>query len=870
MWTPDHNSRWVGGSVNARLVFNLARRDLRGGLVRFRIFIACLALGVLAIAAIGSMSASLTRGIEVQGQAILGGDIALRLVHRRALAVERAALMAMGKLSQSATMRSIVTPLGDNRDDASVLIDLKTIDTAYPLYGALAISPPLALPPGVPPARALIRLADGSFAAFGETTLLERLGINIGGQARLGNIRITIIGVLTGEPDRASNGFALGPRLMIGDAAFVASGLAQPGSLINYHYLVRLAEEHQASAGLDVLRTRLNTQFPTAGWRVRDRRDASPSLRSIITRIGLFLTLVGVTALIVGGIGVGNAVRGWFATRRETIAMLKCLGADGALIFRVYAIQILWISLLAMIPALALGALTPLILQVFLGDVLPVPIALSLYPAPLLIAVGFGLLTSFIFALYPLGVARNISAASLFRSLITPPPPPPRRYWLAIAAGLLSLIGFIFTLIYLPTRQWQIAFWFIFGIIASYFLLIAMAWGLKLLARIVAVKPNFPPLLRLAFKNIYRPSAQTGTVIVSLGFAVALLSVIALVEDNINMQIAGNIPMRAPSFFLLDIRDSQLTALAQMVSEHNGTLDSRPIMRGSIISVAGVPAAKVTPPANIAWVLRGDRGLTFSDVPPRNSLVVEGHWWSRDYEGEPLVSIDAAVARGLGLTIGDTIEVNVLGRPLRATIHNLREIDWSSAALNFALIFSPRPLARAPHSYLATATMPLKNEPDFRRALVAQFPNITIVRVKETIAQIAQILRDFGFAVRAISVLTLLAGVFVLAGAVASAYRTRLYDAVIFKMLGARRRFIITCTMIEYLVIGLSASLFAALVGTLGAWGFVRVLLQSEWHFNPPVLIMNVFGALAITLILGFISIWRALGQSTAPILRQS
>lgn len=851
--------------IGIGLALRLARRELRGGLSGFRIFLLCLILGITTIAAVGSLSSALVAGMGAQGQSILGADVDFRLTHRQAFDGEKTWLDSFGEVSQIATMRTMVRH-GVNNDIQSVLVEAKSVDAAYPVYGEIVLSTGASLADALrtqadPRARAKGGLIYGAVA---EQSLLDRLEINVGTLVTLGQIRVRLNAVILNEPDRTAGGFPLAPRLLLSSDTLRAAGLLQPGSLINYHYRLKLP----ASAGVpEMLQIRAEAaeKFPEAGWRIRDRSDASPSLRRFIERLGLFLTLVGLTALVVGGVGVGNAITAYVQKRSESIAIMRALGASGRFIFYVYVAQIGALTLLGTAIGLALGAATPGAVKLFFGALLPVEIIPQLYPEPLLAAAGFGILSAAAFALWPLGQIEKTPVTALFRqSLGEVKPRPSRRIMLAIGLCFVGLAG----LALLISERRDVAIWFGIGVGLSY---LAFSGAARLIVWLAkrAGRPRQPEL-RMALSNITRPNAPVKAVMLSMGLSVTLLSAISMVDGNINRQIGSDLPERTPSFFFLDVQSHQIDAFVERAQANKAVrrVETSPFLRGQILAINDVASADLTPAPEAAWVLRGDRGLTYSAEAPSGGELVEGSWWASDYDGPPLISFDVDLAKGLGIGIGDTIKVNILGRPLTGTIANLRKVDWASGGMNFVTIFSPAPLASAPHTHLTTVTMDADAEAAFAREVVLAYPNVTTIRVKEAIQAASSILTNLGLAVRAMSIITLIAGILVLAGAMASGHRARVYDAVVMKVLGATRRRILLAYAIEYGLMGLGAALIAAAAGSLASWGLVAGAMQADWLFLPLTLAMTILGAVVLTVVLGLIGTYAALSAPAAAVLR--
>lgn len=834
------------------LALRLARRELRGGLAGFRIFIACLALGVAAIAGVGSVSTALTRGLAERGQEILGGDVDVRLLHREAGAAELAAISKGNVLSRSVEMRAMA-----RTTQKQSLVELKAVDGLYPLYGAMELKPAMSLSDA-------LGLRNGRYGAVAEPNLISRLNAKIGDDIKIGSATFELRGEIAHEPDRVGDGFALGPRVMIGVEALASTTLVQPGSLVSYHYRLRLPEALRATASIKAFVADLQKQFPDAGWRIQDRTDSAPSVRRFVNRVALFLGFVGLTALVVGGVGVANAVKSYLDGKREVIATFKSLGASGALIFRLYLMQVMALALCGIVIGLAIGAAIPFALQAVAGDLIPVPAALGLYSGPLILAAAYGVLTALAFAIWPLARARETPPTSLFRDLVAPERRFPRPvYVAATVASLLALAA----LAVATAERASFALWFVVGSAAVFLVLRLAARGVMALAARIRGRS---PEMRLALANLHRPGAPTPAVMLSLGLGLTLLVTVSLINGNITGEIANDLPGRAPSFFFVDIQSDQSAALEKLVRATPGVtrFERVPMLRGRIIAVKGLAADKLKPAPNAAWALQGDRGITYSAKMPENSQLASGAWWPQDYKGPLLVSFDDELAQGLGLKLGDTLTVNVLGREIEAKLANTRQVDWQSLGINFVMVFSPGVLEAAPHTELATVTMAADGEEALERKVTTQFPNITSVRVKEALDAVNTMLGQFSLAVRATSGVTLLSGVLVLGGAIAAGFRARVRDAVILKVLGASRARILGVYIREYAALGLATALIAAFVGTAAAYVVVAEVMELPWRFLPGALLATIAAATLATVGLGLAGAWRVLSAPAARSLR--
>ncbi|MZR29101.1 FtsX-like permease family protein [Sneathiella sp. DP05] len=830
-----------------------ARRDLRGSLKGFRIFLACLVLGVAAIAGVGTLSSSITEGLRANGQVILGGDIDIRLTHRAVDDEEHGWIRDQGRTSEVQTLRAMVRDLASDR---RTLSELKAVDNAYPLFGSLTMK----TDSGAENPEARLEKKDGRYGALIEQGLSDRLEIPLGGQIRIGELDFEVRGIIQSEPDKASQGMALGPRTIISSVALRETGLIQPGSLIRYHYRIALNSGRTVADFYE----EASAAFPDAGWRIRDASNGAPGIKRFVERVALFLTLVGLTALVVGGVGVGNAVRAYLEGKISTIATLKCLGASSSFIFRVHYLQVLILAIGGSLIGLILGVGGSVFAAQFLASTLPVPPEINITIGPLLLATAYGLLTATLFTIWPLARARETPAAALFRDIVSAHKRP-RPFYLA-TLGLCFAV--LVALAILTSRETWFAFVFVISIVCIFAILILVGHGVQFAAR--CVPRSSIPSLRLAIANLHRPGAATNSVILSMGLGLTLFVTVALIEGNLTRQVQEQLPEKAPAFFFIDIQSNQLddfVATAEAVSDVS-EVNHVPNMRGRITQVAGVPSEQVTVAPEAKWALRGDRGITYAATPPEGAMIVAGSWWPEDYAGPPLVSMDREIAEGMGLVLGDTLTVNVMGREIEAEIANFREIDWTTMAINFVLVFDTHSLQGAPHSHLATARADGEGENQLFTAITNKFANISVIRMKEALQTVSRILEQLSSAVSAISSITLVTGVLVLAGAFAAGHRKRVYDAVILKVLGATRKDIFITFLLEYALLGLITSVIAAATGWFAAYMVITDILEAKWINLPFTIIATILISVLVTLLFGLLGSWRALGEKVAPVLR--
>lgn len=838
------------------LALRLAIRQMRSGFEGFIVFILCVALGVMVIAAIGGLANALVAGLERQGRQIIGGDIAISRMHTRATDQERAALDDIGRFSESAIMRVMARTVDG---EEQILGELKSVDSRYPLVGDVKFKGDKPLGEA---------LATGAIV---EPILLERLSLRIGEQFQLGSAAVTIAGVIEQEPDGVLDRLTYGPRILVSSDTLERTGLAGPGALVRWRYGIALEGEgaQQDPDALSAALGRLKASLSESGFIVVERSDPSPSVRQTLERLRQFLTLIGLTALIIGGVGIANAVANFVDRRRRTIATMKSLGAKNQTILMIFLVQILAITILGIAIGLAAGLAVPVALKAAFGDILPIAPVLELSATSLLAAAGYGLLVAMLFSLWPLGRAETVSPTVLFRDQVGQGVTWPR--WPIIAATAVMAVMLAIVAIFSSDTP----------LMAAYFtgglgLILLVFYGLGFVVTWIARRvPRLRiPELALAIGSIASPGGLTRTVVLSLGAGLSMLVAVALTDASLVKELTGKLPENAPDYFMLDIPQSDVEGFKSMIVAKvpEAKIVDAPMLRGRLVELAGRKAEDIKAPPDADWALRGDRGITYSASVPPGSRVIKGDWWEEDYSGPPLVSFEADLARMLDLEIGDEIVVNVLGRNITAKIANLRELDWDSLSINFILVFSPNTLAGAPFNLLATVRLPeglsLADEAAALRAVSKTYPAVTAIRVRDAVDAFSKVFSKIMMAIRVAGSVTLVAGALVLAGALATAQRRRILEAVILKSLGATRRRILAAHALEYLMLATVTALFAIILGGLASWIAVSQVMDLPFTLSWPAVIQALAVSTTLVVVLGGLGTWQVLRARPVPYLK--
>lgn len=926
------------------LALVLALRELRAGQRRFGVFLGCMFLGVFAIAAVGSISESIRGALARDSRSLLGGDVSIQFATQNPTDEELAWLRDRGEVSRVITMRGMARTASDE----TTLVALKAIDDAYPLYGSVETAPapwpsapqPTRPNPASPSAHAATLqqlLGDATCPAPAASTgttaaipgvlpseqpnmlpgvlvdplLLERLNIAVGQQLVLGAQPFCIRGVLLSEPDRIVQGITYGPRVLVSMPALERTGLMLPGSLMDNYLRLRLPTHGGAPAGEDHVATfmaQAREAFPHAGWRMDAHSRSLPRIRTLLDRMDANLTLIGVAALLVGGIGMAEGVRGYLASRIQTIATLKCVGGDGTTIVWAYLFQLLCIGAAGIVAGCMAGALVPLAAGRLLAHLLPLTLDTTLHMAPLFKAALMGTAILVAFSLHPLLLAVRVPPAVLFRGYtVTDPQRLTVGGRVLVAAAFAVLVGLVFAF----TPDQKLA-WGFLGVVTGCFLLFRLvAWALQACTRSLfpggqtypndggqgTALPNAPsrypsirsalpsirsalpnirsalqrlhPSIRLGLAAIHRPGAPTRHLVLALGLGLTALVAIAQTERNLNQSLERDLTRDAPAFFFINILPDQLATIEKLGTLPGVTrMDRGPMVRGRITHINNTPVEEAAIAPETQWAVRGDRGLSHAATPPADTELTSGEWWPPDYSGPPRISLSDDLAKGFGVTVGDTLSFNILGRQVTATIANVRKVDWMTFQLQFAVLFAPGLLDKAPVTWVVTAYGAGPGMDALYRQMTREHPGITAISLREILAEVRTLMARMGLMFRAMAGIMLATGLMVLAGAVLADRHRRLYDAVIYKVCGATRGDILLALVVEFLTIGLATGLCSALSGTLAAWAAVHGLLHLNFTVFPAQVIATIGACVGFALLFGLAGTARVLGESPAPHLR--
>jgi len=884
-----------------RFILRMAWRETRGAWRHFLYFFACIAIGVGALVGVSLFSSHVERAVTKEARGMLGGDLEIRLTHSPSL-VGQSVLHELGDRGLAVTHVSELvamaarTTRGPAAIQSTQIIELKAVESMYPLYGAVRVDPAQPLDEMLhPDARRCGR--HPCFGAVVQESLLIRMGLSVGDPLKIGQAMFLITGIVRIEPDRMANAFTLGPRVMVAQEGLRAAELIKPGSRVRERYLVKIPSEMPLEPLLSELRDRLTSDAA----RVSSYRTSQSQLRKFLEQLSRYLGLIGLTALFIGGLGVGTSIHAFLRDKLRTIAILKAVGADSATVVSTYVVQAIFLGSVGSLAGILLGlalqrGLPPLMAGLFGSDLLDqlgVSSELSWSSIwPLMKGAALGLLSTLLFTLWPLLKIREVRPGSIFRREAeqptvgqeTLPSPWWVRWGLADGWNVGTAGGIILGLCALSV--WQAGSWSV-GLLFLGSLSLAITI-LFVCARLFVLGLASVPLprilsLRYALGNVVRPGSQATGIMVAIGIGVMVIVTVSLVEQALLRQIQENRPAEAPTFFFIDIQPDQAKEFLSLVDRQTGTArpELTPLVRSRLHAING-HAVTVDEGAEKSdksgegkegrgkqWYFTREYVLTFLDNLPKDNQLVKGEWWKPGQTfSSPQVSVEEDAALNLGLTIGSTVEFDIQGATVSAQVSSIRKVEWGNFSTNFYMILSPGSIEGVPFTYVSTVRVSPEKEVPLQQAVVASFPNISAIHIGDVLDSFARVLDRLSLTIRAVALFCVVAGGLVMAAALAATRYRRLYESVILKALGATRGLIARAFAMEYVLLGAVAGLIGLALGSLLSWALVWVVFELPWSMHPWVLGMGLLLTMLLTVTVGFASTYRILGQRPLAVLR--
>ena len=840
----------------------LAAREFRGSAGRIVFFAACLAVGVAAVVAVAGLSSALDTTIRAQARQLLAADLAIE--SRRPIADEiLAAVDALPEAMRTEVceLPSVVSVPAATRAGsgvgASVLCELKAVGEGYPFYGDLMTEPAQPLD---------TLLAVDRIVVAPE--LLTRLGLAVGDSLKIGGELFAIAGVVTGEPDQMGVSFALGPRVLLSLEALQRTGLVGLGSRVSYRVLVRLPDGStpgDLAGAAATIRTAISdpefVELETAS-------EAQPTLRSGLARVERFLGLVALLSLLIGGIGVAQAVRAWLAGRLDAIAVLRALGVRPREVFALYLGQTALLALLGSVAGALVGTLIARVVPTMISGLLPVEVVVGWQPAAMVRGVFLGLGVALLFGLRPLVDAMRVPPIRVLRRDADPLP-------VSRAMGVLLpsvlLVGVIATAA-VQSGSMVRGLQFAAGLVVATAVLAGSAY---LVVRLTGLAPRDrgSVTLRHGLAALARPGSGILGAIVALGLGVLTVVGMWLIQDRLSAQLRADLPDKAPTVFLVDIQPDQWVGVEEsLVAAEAENVDSVEVVMGRLASINGIQVADLAEfesdrSSDRRWVLTREQRLTSLAALPDDNLIVDGALWAHPDRAE--VSIERDFARDLGVGVGDTVVFDIQGVPIELLVSSIRTVEWESFSINFFLVVEPGVLDGAPRFRIAAARLAAAAEMPLQDSLAARYPNVTLLRLREVLEKVVGILEQLGNGIRFLGAFTVLAGVAILAGAVSAGAVRRGRQVALFKTLGMTRMQVVNVFAVEYALVGLVAGVLGTIGAVVMAWVVVHFGFQIAWVWHPGALLVALVSTVILSVVAGLAASTRALAVRPLAVLRQ-
>ena len=840
----------------------LGVHESRGSAGRLAFFAVCLSVGVAAVVAVAGLSQALDSSIQAQARQLLAADISIS--SRRPIPDEvLAAVDEIEGVRRTGVVElpSVVSvPVSDEPSvvpGSSVLCELKAVGPDYPFYGRVSTEP------GGP-------LTDwlGSDGVVVGPELLSRLDVEVGELLRVGRSIFTIAGTISAEPDRLEMGVTLGPRVLLSLEGLERTGLAGLGSRVGHRVLVRLpgdATPAETRAAADELRVAIvDPQFVT----VETYGEAQPALRDALSRVERFLGLVALLSLLIGGIGVAQAVRAWLAGRLDAIAVLRALGVRPREVFALYLGQTALLALVGSVAGAVVGSLVARVVPGVIGNLLPIQVEVGWQPAAMVRGIALGVGVAILFGLRPLVDVLRVPPVRVLRR--DADPLPVSRFAASVLFVIL-MIGVAVTATVQSGSPMRGALFAVGLMVATAVLAVGALGVMRIVGR--APRDLGAVSLRHGLAALARPGSGTLGAVVALGLGVLTVLGMYLVQERMSAQLERDLPDEAPTVFLIDIQPDQWAGVQAVLTEAGVEhLDSVEVVVARLQSINQVPVDELVPErgedtGDRRWVLTREQRLTSMEVLPDDNVIIDGDLWA--FPELPEVSVEADFAADMGVVVGDTVTFNVQGVPLDLLVSSIRTVEWERFTINFFLVVEPGVLDEMPRYRIAAGRLPAGAELPVQDRLAVAFPNVTMLRIREVLDKIVAVFRQLGFGVRLLGAFTVFAGIAILAGAVSAAAVRRGRQVALYKTLGMTRAQVVAVFAVEYALVGLVAGVIGTFGGVALAWLVTRFGFEIAWAWLPGVYATAVLTTVVLSVVAGLAASVRALAVRPLAILRQ-
>ena len=847
-------------------ILNMAYRELRASWHRLLFFFICIAIGTGSIVSLRSLIQNVNAAVTREARSLLTADVQVTANNPWSAptkaALDRAAhssfVIAQTEMLELPTMvRPAAAP-----DARPKMVELKAVQPQFPLYGEMQLAE------GLHYNHALLK-DRGALVAL---SLLTQLNLKVGDQIKIGQLIFTIRGVIEKEPGNTMSGFSFGPRVIVDYTDAIAAGLTGFGSRARYRLLFK-AKTGQEENLAQQLRHDLREQPLIT---VRTFRYSQDRLSESLVRVENYLSLIGLVILVLGGIGISSVTRVFVQQKMKTIAILKCLGGDNRRVLGAYLVQVLSLGVIGSLLGLLLARVTTFIVPRYFADRLPFQVEFGLTPQAVLQGLGIGVLIALLFSLLPLLEIRHIKPVLVLRSNdFSRSARKANKFattkidWTRLGAGLITLLGL------LALAGWQagslkIGGMFLGGLAVTALVLSLAGTVLMRSLRQARYLPSFA--LRQGINSLYRPGNQTKVILLAVGLGAFFVIAVRLLQANLMNEFNLDLGANSADMYLIDLQKDQRAAAETMITHATGTAPKLvPALRMRIVKLNHdeINLDRMQNAEN-RGLLGREYTVTYRPNLEENEKVIAGKFWDATPSPGPEISIEEIISRDLKLGIGDTMTFDLLGQRITAKITSVRRVEWRNSRMGFLILFRPGALENAPQMFISAikGPPPGMQRAQLQREIVDQFPNVSVIDIFDIIETARTIVNNVSLAVTFVGGFVFLSGALILIGSIAMTKFHRLYEAAIFKTLGAKKKLIVYITLIEYGVLGLLSGLIGSAAAIALTWAISKYGLEITWHFAPTINFIGVAATLLLVTVVGVLSSWDVMLKKPLGILR--
>ena len=830
-------------------IHQYAVRDIKRNFKSLWIIFITLFISLFLLSSIFTIKKSLNYEIETNSKELLGGDLEISSgIHPLSEEIIEK-ISESGQLSQTVKFHTMLS----REDKGSIFTDIRAIDKYYPLYGSIQTNPK--------GSSQTLFLGSSNPSILINENIQNQFELEVGDNITILNKKFTVQGIILSVPN-LDGAMIYGEFALISKSEFEKFNLTSAGSFLDYDYRLKIKNNENTQPQIEKIKSFINNDKTI---KIRTPRDGSQNLRRAINNFFHFLSLVSVSAMFIAGIGISNTFLSFINKKILSIAIQKSLGFFSRTIQLIYFYEILLILFITSILSYLLGLLSPIIANIFIPASLNIDLQFTLSFLDYFNLLFIGLLVVLIFSIPTLHSINLIKATSLFRNVF-------QQINLFFSFGnilFLIILSVLFIVYFIfQTDEKIYTFFYFISFFASILVFFIASFFLIFIFRHFF---NYPSnSFKIAKRNIAAKKSLAPIITISLGIGFTLLLMLSFVASNLKREIAESIPDIAPDIFFVSVNKDDKERLALFITtlDQNAIVEFQPVISASFVSLNSVPIDTIIQPNNnSAWVIEGDRRISWYDNPQTANPITKGEWWTKNDSEELFISIDSKIASDFRIKINDQITLNILGREIVGTVKNFRKVDYRDLSINFAIIINNSFADKLPYEYIGTLSSNLSIN-EIQSKILKQFPNISVIKIGNILSKISIILNKILIAVTSISLVIVAIGLIVIISAILVQTNLRTYQNLIYKILGINFSTLVKAACLEFLFIYLSIIFFAITIAALGSYYIVENIFRLEWIFDLNLTLTFTMVTGIITFILILITNKNTFNPPVYPLIR--